>query len=103
MTAEYFKDRINAAPKLPKTRFYLRLLIVIAIFLVIAIWMDDWIRGELGVGQKIIEVARDKWGITVLTVGGLVYVLLLSLPFVPGVELGILLMCAFVSDSAPYF
>jgi hypothetical protein len=99
MTTESFKNRINAAPNPIKAVFYFRLFIVVAIFLIIAVWMDFWIRGELGVGKIIIEIARDRWGIGVLVAGGSLYVLLLSLPFVPGVELGILLMCAFGKEG----
>jgi hypothetical protein len=35
----------------------------------------------------------------VLIGGGLIYILPLSLPFVPGVELGILLMCVFGKEG----
>jgi uncharacterized membrane protein YdjX (TVP38/TMEM64 family) len=34
-----------------------------------------------------------------LVAGGSLYILLLSLPFIPGVELGILLMCAFGKEG----
>lgn len=99
MTAQSFKGKITATPNLIKAKFYFRLFFVIVILLIIAIWMDYWIRGELGVGKKIIEIARSQWGIGVLAIGGLIYILLLSLPFVPGVELGILLMCAFGKEG----
>ena len=99
MTAQSFKGKITATPNLIKAKFYFRLFFVIAILLIIAIWMDYWIRGELGVGKKIIEIARSRWGIGVLAIGGFIYILLLSLPFVPGVELGILLMCAFGKEG----
>ena len=61
--------------------------------------MDHWIRGEIGTGRKIIEITRGEWGIGVLVVGAAIYILLLSLPFVPGVELGIFLMCAFGKEG----
>jgi len=99
MTTESFKGKITASPIMIKVKFYFRLFFIIAIFLIIAIWMDYWIRGELGVGEKIIEIARGRWGIGVLITGGLIYTLLLSLPFVPGVELGILLMCVFGKEG----
>jgi len=99
MTAQSFKGKITATPNLIKAKFYFRLFFVIAILLIIAIWMDYWIRGELGVGKKIIEITRSQWGIGVLAIGGFIYILLLSLPFVPGVELGILLMCAFGKEG----
>lgn len=99
MTTESCKDRLNIAPNPIKAVFYFRLFIVIAIFLIIAIWMEYWIRGELGVGKIIVEIARDRWGIGALVAGGSLYLLLLSPPFVPGVELGILLMCAFGKEG----
>lgn len=99
MATASIKDRTSTAPIPIKATFCFRLFVVVAVFLIIAIWMDHWIRGELGVGEKIIEIARDEWGIGVLAVGAVVYILLLSLPFVPGVELGILLMCAFGKEG----
>lgn len=45
--------------------------------------------------EKFVEISRSRWGIGVLVTGGLIYILLLSVPFVPGVELGLLLMCVF--------
>lgn len=99
MNTESFKDKITATPNLIKAKFYFRLFFVLSILIIIAIWMDYWIRGELGVGEKIIEIARGRWGYGVLAIGGLIYILLLSLPFVPGVELGILLMCAFGKEG----
>ena len=94
MTTVSFKDRTNPAPTPIKPSFYFRYF-VIAAFLIAAIGMDHWIESELGVGQQILETARDKGGICILVAGGSLYILLLSLPFIPGVELGILLMCAF--------
>jgi hypothetical protein len=99
MATESFTGKITATRNLRKAKFYFRLFFVIAILIIIAIWMDYWIRGELGVGEKIIEIARGRWGYGVLAIGGLIYILLLSLPFVPGVELGILLMCAFGKEG----
>ena len=99
MTTESLKGKITATRNLRRAKFYFRLFFVITIFIIIAIWMDSWIRGELGVGGKILEIARGRWGIGVLVTGGLIYILLLSLPFVPGVELGVLLMCAFGKEG----
>ncbi len=70
-----------------------------AILVIIAVWIDYWIRGELGVAKKFVEIARGQWGMGVLVAGGLIYILLLSLPFVPGVELGVLLMCVFGKEG----
>jgi hypothetical protein len=99
MATESFTGKITATRNLRKAKFYFRLFFVIAILIIIAIWMDYWIRGELGVGEKFMEIARGRWGIKVLITGGLIYILLLSLPFVPGVELGVLLMCAFGKEG----
>jgi hypothetical protein len=99
MTTESFKGKITPTPYLIKAKFYFSIFFVISILFIIAIWMDYWIRGELGTGEKIVEIARSQWGIGVLVPGGFIYILLLSLPFVPGVELGILLMCAFGKEG----
>jgi hypothetical protein len=99
MTTESFKGKITPTPYLIKAKFYFSIFFVISILFIIAIWMDYWIRGELGTGEKIVEIARSQCGIGVLVTGGFIYILLLSLPFVPGVELGILLMCAFGKEG----
>jgi len=97
MTAENFKQRIAATRNLGRAIFYFRLLIILAILTTIALWLDYWIRGELGIVEKFLTYAQGDWGRGVLIAGGILYSLLLSLPFVPGVELGVLLMCIFCS------
>jgi hypothetical protein len=74
MTADSFKDRFHAVPNPTRATFCFRLLFVIAILLIIAIWMDCWIRGELEIGEKTMEIAREKWGIGALAAGGLLYI-----------------------------
>jgi hypothetical protein len=78
-----------------RLRFYLRLFFILAFIIILAVWIDYWIRGEIGVVKKFAEFAQSQWGTGVLIAGGMLYILLLSLPFVPGVELGVLLMCVF--------
>ena len=99
MTAESFKQRIAATRNLGRAIFYFRLLIILAILTTIALWLDYWIRGELGIAEKFLTYAQGEWGRGVLIAGGILYSLLLSLPFVPGVELGILLMCTFGKEG----
>ncbi len=53
----------------------------------------------MGIAKKLADLVEGQWGIGVLIGGGLLYVLLLSLPFVPGVELGVLLMCVFGKEG----
>ena len=74
---------------------YIRLGILL--FLVVAFLLvgNYWLRGELGKVGNLLKSTKDQLGGEVLIVGGIVYLLLLSLPFVPGVELGLLLMCLF--------
>jgi len=99
MTAESFKQRIAATRNLGRVMFYFRLLVIFAILSTIALWLDYWIRGELGIAVKFLAYAQGEWGRGVLIGGGILYILLLSLPFVPGVELGILLMCVFGKEG----
>ncbi len=86
-------NRINRA------RHYFHIFFVVAFLIIAALWMDYWLRGEVGIAQKFADYAGDQWGIGILIVGGILYVLLLSLPFVPGVELGVLLMCVFGKEG----
>jgi hypothetical protein len=53
----------------------------------------------MGIAHKFNEFLGGRWSISVLIGGVLLYVLLLSLPFVPGVELGVLLMCVFGKEG----
>jgi hypothetical protein len=99
MTTEGLKQHIAAPRNLRRAIFYMRLLIVVAILVTIAFWLDYWIRGELGMARKFVLLAQGEWGRGVLIAGGILYSLLLSLPFVPGVELGILLMCIFGKEG----
>ena len=67
--------------------------------MILAIWLDYWLRGELGIAKTFSDFVAGRWGTGVLIGGGVLYVLLLSLPFVPGVELGVLLMCVFGKEG----
>lgn len=102
MTAESFKQRGATFRNLGRVMFHLRILVILAILATVAIWLDYWIRGELGIAEKFLVYARGEWGRGVLISGGIIYILLLSLPFVPGVELGILLMCVFGKEGVVF-
>ena len=82
-----------------KAMFYLRLFLILIILLTLVIWLEYWIRGEIGMAKDIVEMARGQWGRVALIAGGMLYILLLSVPFVPGVELGLLLMCVFGKEG----
>jgi hypothetical protein len=85
----------NPPRSISRLRFYFRLFIIAAFLIVLAVWLDYWFRGEIGIAKKFADFTGGRWGTGVLIGGGIFYALLLSLPFVPGVELGVLLMCAF--------
>ena len=82
-----------------RARFYLHLFLMLMILIVLAVWIEYRIRGELGVAIELVKMAKSHFGRDVLIAGGILYVLLLSLPFVPGVELGLLLMCVFGKEG----
>ena len=48
---------------------------------------------------KCVELIRNEWFWSALLAGGLVYGLLLSLPFIPGIEIGLLLMALFGKEG----
>ena len=85
--------------KISRTRQYFRIFFIVALVIILAFWMDYWLRGEMGIAKKFAEFAGYQWGTGVLIGGVIFYVLLLSLPFVPGVELGVLLMCVFGKEG----
>ena len=87
--------RFSPPRKISRLRFYYRLFLMAAFLVILAVWLDYWLRGEIGIAQKFNEFVQGRWGTGVMIGGGIFYALLLSLPFVPGVELGVLLMCAF--------
>ncbi len=84
---------------LRNTRFYFRLFLILIILMTLVVWVEYWIRGEMGMATELLEMARSQWGRGVLFAGGMLYILLMSLPFVPGIELGLLLMCIFGKEG----
>jgi hypothetical protein len=72
---------------------------MVVFVIILAFWIDYWLRGEIGIAKKFADYIGDQWGASVLIGGGMLYIFLLSLPFVPGVELGVLLMCVFGKDG----
>ena len=74
---------------------YVRLFIVVSLLIGVITIGNYWLRGELGKVEKLLMSAKEHLGIGGLILGGVLYLLLLSTPFVPGVELGLLLMCLF--------
>ncbi len=91
--------RFNPPRSISRLRFYFRIFFITALLIILAVWLDYWLRGEMGIAHKFNELMRGRWAVGVLIGGGLLYVLLLSLPFVPGVELGVLLMCVFGKEG----
>lgn len=82
-----------------KTIFYFRLFLVVILMVILVILGDYWMHEQLGEAKEFLTRWRTQWGLGLLTVGGILYLLLLSLPFVPGVELGLLLMSVFEREG----
>ena len=99
MATQSFIQKLTTPRSLSRMRFYFRLFFILAFLIILAVWLDYWLRGEIGVVKKFAEFVDGRWGTGVLIGGGILYVLLLSLPFVPGVELGLLLMCVFGKEG----
>lgn len=76
-------------------RFILRLLLLVFLLMALGTLGHFWVQGEFQELKDFLDRYTVQWGNGVLLAGSLVYLLLLSLPFVPGVELGLLLMCVF--------
>ena len=99
MATQSFIQKLTTLRSLKRMRLYLRLGFILAFLIILAVWLDYWLRGEMGIAQKFNAFMEGRWSVGVLIGGGILYVLLLSLPFVPGVELGVLLMCAFGKEG----
>jgi hypothetical protein len=99
MSTQSLIQKLATTQNLNRVRFYLRLFLICAFFIILVAWLDYWFRGEIGIAKKFAEFVGSQWGPSILIGGGLLYVLLLSLPFVPGVELGIILMCVFGKEG----
>ena len=99
MDPESCTRRFDPPHSFSRPRFYFRLFITAAFIIVLAVWLDYWLRGEMGIAQKFNQFVQGRWGTGILIGGGIFYVLLLSLPFVPGIELGVLLMCVFGKEG----
>jgi len=99
MATQSFIQKLTTPRSLSRMRFYFRFFFILAFLIILAVWLDYWLRGEIGLVKKFAEFVDGRWGPGVLIGGGILYVLLLSLPFVPGVELGLLLMCVFGKEG----
>ncbi len=93
-------EKIRAYPLFLKKIWALRRLILVVLFLLAVGTLGQfWMRGELSMMKELLNGFITQWGGWVLLVGSIIYLLLLSLPFMPGVELGLLLMCVFGRDG----
>ena len=99
MSTQSFIQKFSSSQKLNRVRFYIRLFCLLALFIILAVWLEYWFRGEIGIAKKFAEFVDSQWGSGILIGGGILYILLLSLPFVPGVELGVILMCVFGKEG----
>ena len=99
MGADSCTHKLQPDQKISRARHYFQVFFVVAVVIILAFWFDYWLRGEMGIAKKFAEYVGDQWGTGILIGGGIIYVLLLSLPFVPGVELGVLLMCVFGKEG----
>jgi hypothetical protein len=99
MSTQSLIQKLTTPQNLNRVRFYLRLFFICAFLIILAVWLDYWLRGEIGIAKNFAEFVDGQWGPSILIGGGILYVLLLSLPFVPGVELGIVLMCVFGKEG----
>ena len=80
MTTESLKQRLAAPLNLRRAMFYFRLSIVFAIVVIIAFWLDFWIRGELGMSKKFVMFAQGEWGRGVSWKGFLLTIILAVSP-----------------------
>ncbi|MGD8883576.1 MAG: hypothetical protein PVI82_16880 [Desulfobacterales bacterium] len=99
MSTQSFIQKLTTIQTQNRIRFYLRLFFFLAFIIILAVWLDYWFRGEIGIAKKFAEFVDGQWGTRVLIIAGILYALLLSLPFVPGVELGVVLMCVFGKEG----
>ena len=99
MVTDSCTHEFESGKKVSRSIRYLRISFLVAFVIILAFWMDYWLRGEMGIAKKFAEYAGDQWSTRILIGGGICYILLLSIPFVPGVELGVLLMCVFGKEG----
>lgn len=99
MATDKCAHKFQPGKKVSRFAYYFNVFFIVAVVVIVAFWMDYWFRGEMGIANKFAESVGDQWSTRVLIGGGIVYSLLLSLPFIPGVELGVLLMCVFGKEG----
>ena len=99
MATDKCAHQFQPGKKVSRFAYYFNVFFIVAVVVIVAFWMDYWFRGEMGIANKFAESVGDQWSTRVLIGGGIVYSLLLSLPFIPGVELGVLLMCVFGKEG----
>ena len=99
MNTDSCTRKLNPPQNISRLKSYFRIFFAIAFLMLLAIWLDYWLRGEIGIAYKFYKFMDGRWSVGVLIGGSILYVVLLSLPFVPGVELGVLLMCVFGKEG----
>ena len=65
-------------------RFILRLLLLVFLLMALGTLGHFWVQGEFQELKDFLDRYTVQWGNGMLLAGSLVYLLLLSLPFVPG-------------------
>ena len=86
MKTDSCSQRFNPPRYISRLKSYFRIFFALAFLIIVAFWLDYWLRGEMGIAEKFADFANGQWGTGVLIGGGIFYVLLLSLPFVPGLS-----------------
>jgi len=62
--------RFNPPRNISRLRFYFRLFIMAAFLMVLAVWLDYWLRGEIGIAKKFVALVNGQWGTGVMIGGG---------------------------------
>ena len=59
--------RRYAPPRnISRLRFYFRMFVIAAFLIVLAVWLDVWLRGEMGISKHFAAFVNGQWGIGTL-------------------------------------
>jgi len=98
MITERFLNYIMQAILMMKKRHRMLFIVLVILFLGASLaWYAQF--SQLDKISEWVNSMPTQWHSFILFIGGLAYIILLSLPFIPGVELGLVLMCLFGKEG----
>jgi hypothetical protein len=70
MRSDSCTPRFSLPHGLSRLRFFFRVFFIAAFLIVLAVWLDYWLRGEMGIAHKFNELLGGRWSTSAFIGGG---------------------------------